>query len=224
MKKSSIIASIAAATMLLSMSAPAFAETVVNTSNTAVNITIEAGGPNVGEEPGDWEEGDIPTDPEGNILSVTVPAVLPLVFTKDGKTTVPENFTIRNFDTTDIDIKNIYLDPGETGWDIHQVASNAKPGEWLLDKGKNYKTIEMLVGDAADTSNDGAPTLVSIGKSTDDNRIAALGMTLEGVDEVDGSHNDITLKFQVCRTLFTEANDGPEDAYTMHIDFAFAED
>lgn len=210
--KKLVIASIVSA-MALTMAAPVFAadDVAKNTSNTQVNITIEAGAPSIGYDD------DGPTDEDGNFVSITLPSVLPIVFKADGTTVTPDDFTIKNWDTTDVSVDNIYFETTNKNWEIHQVETGAKPGDYLLDKGHNYEGIEMLIGA------DGGEK-VSVGEEGDENRIADLELVLEGVAEVgEENHTDMVLDFQVVRTIWTEESE-VEGAFVMHVDFSFVED
>ena len=204
MKK--LLSSILTIPLIMStLSTNAFA--ISNASNTNVTIEIEAGGPSISDKDG-------PLDKDGNLISLTVPSVLPFIFNKNGTTTVPTDWSIKNYDTEDIKVNNIYFEP-HNDWNIHQVENNQKPGEFLLDKGHDYKTIEMLIGEKDKNNN------VSIGTKEDDNRIKDINMIIEGVDESrEDDYSSITLDFKVNRTPFTKASD-EYNAFTMHIDFGF---
>ena len=229
--KKFIIASIVTA-MALTLAAPVFADGATNSSSSSVKIEIEAGAPSIGgvtdpddpddpEDPGQTEpeEGEVPKDKDGNMISITVPTVIPLVFTKDGKTLGPTNFTLKNYDTFGVAIDKVrFVAVPDSGWQIHQVEQDAEPGDYLIGLPKNQKTIEVLVGDM----NDEHKTKVSVGDDSAENRIRDLGLKLDGVAEVNGDHNDLTIEFQVVRPQFTEASESSK-AFTMYIDFAFAD-
>ena len=199
----SILAGILTTTMSLNVMADKNA--VTSSSGTTVTIEIEEGGPTIGDN-GPLED--------GNIISITVPSVLPFIFNKNGSTTVPTDWSVRNYSEDDIVINNIYFD-GNDDWDIHQVENDKKPGEYLLDKGKDYKTIEVFIGEA------GRNNTVSIGDKYSTNNIKNISMVIDGVDEVsENNYNSKTLEFKVYRTPFTTASN-EYGAYTMHIDFGF---
>ena len=202
-----LLSTILTAPLVLSMiSMQAIGASLTNASNTAVMIEIEAGGPSIGDTG--------PLDDNGNLISLTVPSVLPFIFNKNGTTTVPTDWSVRNYSKDDIVINNIYFE-GNDDWNIHQVESDKKTGEYLLDKGKDYKTIEVLIGEA-DKNN-----AVSIGSQDSINNIQNISMIINGVDEVgENNYNSTTLEFKVYRTPFTTASN-EYGAYTMYIDFGF---
>ena len=97
------------------------------------------------------------------------------MYFKNGSTITSTDWTIKNYDTDAVRIDNIYFDPLRD-WNIHQTTGSEKPGEYLLDKGHDYKTIEIYVGEQ-DKNNH-----VSTGNETDENRIRDLNMSIPGVE------------------------------------------
>ena len=196
-----LLSGIIATTSLLNV----YADDVTTASNTSVTIEIETGAPSIGDNG--------PLDDSGNIISLTVPSVLPFIFNKNGTTTVPTDWTIKNYDTDSIKVENIYFEPRED-WKIHQVQTNQLPGEYLLNKSKDYKEIEVFIGEM------GKNNAVSIGDKIATNNISSINMIIPGIN--DEEYTSKTLEFKVYRTPFTIASE-ELGAYTMHIDFGFYE-
>ena len=148
---------------------------------------------------------------EEDVLSVTVPAVLPIIFESNGSTTTPKNFEIKNLGSTNVGINNIYLETTNSGWDIHQVENDTKPGEYFLNKGNNFQTIEMLVGEIDKEK-------VSIGTIENENRIVDLNITIDAaiLEEI---YNSTILDFDVYRTIFTKKYE-VENAFILVVEFS----
>ena len=190
--------------VLVLSSSPVLAQT--NSSNTAVDIIIDGDSPSIGYD----EDGKI--DDTGRLISVTVPSVLPIIFNSDGSTTTPTNFVIKSYDSEDIRVDNMWLEVIEDDWSVHQVDDDATPGEFFLNKGHNYKAVEMLVNEKD------SEFFASLADNEDDNKVKDLWLYLEADESAEQSI--LALEFRVYRGLFTEAAEGVVP-YSLHIDFSF---
>ena len=116
-------------------------------TNAATDVTIEIQETDLNNNIGYVEDkdGDGIPDADMSEFSVTVPAVLPIIFNADGTNTLPTNWKIENRSSiANISLVKVELDAKESGWkllpkaqEISNLAADTKAMKFYMGKSSN---------------------------------------------------------------------------------------
>lgn len=124
-------------------------------TNAATDVTIEIQETDLNNNIGYVEDkdGDGIPDEDMSEFSVTVPAVLPIIFNSDGTNTLPTNWKVTNHSSiANISITKVELDAKDSGWklllkeqEIDELSADTKAMKFYM--GKSSSDLALVTPD-----------------------------------------------------------------------------
>jgi Cu/Ag efflux protein CusF len=203
-----------AACMAASLSVSAFAlENSESTDSTTSDATAAS---NNTSATGTSSSTDVKIKIEATELmaNITVPTAMAFSFNADGSTTVPSNFTVKNYGLAGVYLKDVTM-TGSDSWDL------AGASEDVSKFAADTKKIALYIDDETVTSsNKSSATMLATSKvDLSEGTIGVAGKTATATDPT-----STTIHFYVERGAFTSATTGystAASAYTMACTWAF---